>query len=227
MADRYKAIESGEVSASIDSGRQVDEDARQIMTKADVKFRWAPNGLYSLEVIEEADDKPPYQVVSNGTKRWVYVAELKQYQETNASVESKAISAVEAEPAGPLAGAESYTERLVRQIFSRLANVDKTTDNAFVRGNIITLLGKPDANGKGVLMYVTMANEQGDVSKVSWYQSDGPDGTRMLVRTDFVFSSQKELKPAPQASEFSFTPPPDAALSTGAAVSAASSEHHN
>jgi len=220
VAAKHKAMQSYSIDASIDSGRQVAEDPRQSMSKADIKFRVAPNGKYSLEVIEEAEDKLPYKVVSDGKKRWSYVAELKKYEETPATA-SLQISAAEPEAAGPLSGGETFAERLMRQLVPLLANVDKTTDNAFFRGRLLTLLSKPDAQGHTFLLYVTLASEEGDVAKVSWYQSSGPANERMLLRTDYELTSFKALDPAPADTEFLFNPPAGTAQTSGATASAA------
>lgn len=224
VAAKYKAMESYQLEASIDSGRQVAEDPRQSMSKADVKLRVAPEGKYILEVIEEDDAKLPYKVISNGKRKWTFIAEANQYRETPAAP-TKPISAAEPVPDAPFTADEAYAERLMRQLLPLLANVDKTTENAFLRGRIITALSKRDAAGHSFLMYLTLDNDEGAVSKVSWYQSSGPETERMLLRTDFLLTS---LKPVPAGSddEFSFTPPPGATESKQAPTVAASSEYH-
>jgi len=202
----------------------VAEDARQSMSKADVKFRVAPQGKYVLEVIEEDDAKLPYKVISDGKRKWTFVAESNQYKETPAGA-SKPISAAEPSPDAPFTADEAFGERLMRQLVPLLANIDKTTETAFVRGRIITALSKKDAAGHSFLIYLTLDNEDGTVSKVSWYQSSGPETERMLLRTDYLLTSMKAV-PAGEANEFSFTPPPGVAEYKPAPAAAASSEYH-
>src|SRR3954470_3591818 len=68
VSAKYSALQNYQLAMSLDSGRQVDEEARQLLAKAEVKLVAAPGGKYSLEVIEGADDKPSYKVVSDGSR---------------------------------------------------------------------------------------------------------------------------------------------------------------
>jgi hypothetical protein len=221
ISAKYSALQNYQLAMSIDSGRQVDEEARQALAKAEVKMIVAPQGKYSLEVIEGADDKPSYKVVSDGARKWTHVAELKQFRET-ATAPTKPISAAESEPGEPLASDEPLAERLSRQVIPLLANIDKTTENAFLRGRLLTLMSKPDAEGHGTLLYLSLATEDGEINQLSWYVSSGPADHRMLMRTDFVVTALKTLDSVP-ASEFTFSPSPD---TKAFVASAATAEQH-
>ena len=225
VAAKYKAMDSYQLEASIDSGRQAQEEARQSMSKADVRLRVAPQGKYVLEVIEEDDAKLPYKVISDGQHKWTLVTEANQYRETVANA-SKPVSAAEPSPDAPLTTDEAFAERLMRQFVPLLANIDKTTETAFLRGRVITALSKKDATGHSFLTYLTLDNEDGTVSKVSWYVSSGPETERMLLRTDYVLTSLKSVPAVGPANEFSFTPPPGASEYKQTPTVAAASEYH-
>ena len=213
---KFKSIKSFDVSGTIDSGRQVDEEPRQPLAKGDFKFRLAPGGAYQLEMIDDDNKKLPYKVYSDGVKRWTYVTESNQYAES-AAVPTVPVSAAEPTAAGPLQGPETLVERLARQLFPLLANVDKTTDAAFLRGGVLTLLSKPDAKGHTFLLYLR-TKPDGSVTEASWYQSSGEGTVRMMLRTDYRFHTFNELDPAPKASEFQFQPPAGATLAQASAA---------
>jgi hypothetical protein len=103
-----------------------------------------------------------------------------------------------------------------------LATIDKTTENAFLRGRLLTLMSKPDAEGHATLLYLTLASEDGEISQLSWYVSSGSPDRRMLMRTDFVVTAFKTLDSVP-ASEFTFSPSPD---TKAFVTSAATAEQH-
>lgn len=231
---KYSAVKRYAIEGQLDVARQSGENPKDVLAKAKIKLAVAPGGKFLIRVDDQVDKTKSYMVVSDGHKTWTTGSEPTEYTEhdmppvkASTPVASKAAAPVGAKGAAPVAakGAEAETmslgdtieakkdtpERFSKQIVPVLANLDKRVELSFIRGQVLSVISKKDADGFQSLVYVTFGTEKDSIGRLTWMQSTTFQGKKYLIRSDFAFSDFRTGEKVTDA-EFSFKPPTGAKL---------------
>jgi outer membrane lipoprotein-sorting protein len=206
LAQKYDVIKRYAFEGNLEVARQTGEDPKQVLTKAKVKLEVAPGGKYVLHVKKEGSE---YSLISDGHKTWSYVPALGQYTEQDAATGGKPLDTSETPLSDLLEGKGDVTERFARQIVPVVTGTVKAATLSFIRGPVLTVIGKKDSHERQTLLYLTVNSATLAIPRLTWMQSTQLKETRFLVRTDITFTDSRFDNDVPD-SDFSFNPPADA-----------------
>ena len=189
IGQKYSAVKRYAFEGTLDVGKQKGEDPRDVLVQAKIKIEVAPGGKFLLHVTREKD-KSEYSVISDGHKTWTYVPAQAEYSEQLAA------SKTDPEKA-------DIAEKFSRQMMPLLAGIDKMAQVSFVRGPVLTVVSKKDAQEHQTLMYLTLDLVTLALRHLAWINTISHDEK---IRADFSFTGFRLDNKVPD-SDFSFTPP--------------------